>query len=163
MRLFKNITKTFIGLSLLCSSSALSLDVPRGLFCIDQEGLESEWTETDQPIQSVISHWFDKERVYTTSWSRKNDLITRSTDRFGIKYSTDSKFIRWPLNFLDDEEKIVEINRADATRSIKLREETISEVDCYLNDDAKEYNYKIIELHTQLQKSYDKAISDHKL
>ena len=142
---------------------AQSVAANRGIICIDNANYLSEWETTDLPVSSVVAHWFDDHRVYTTNWIRSNDYIKPKTPKFGKKYTTDSDIISWQFDFLENEEKMVEINRADASRSIRIGEVITVTVDCNLIEDRATFKDQIEEVTVTLQGQYDKAIADHKL
>ena len=82
----------------------------KGLVCADQGALLSSWTAKDEPLSSVVAHWFDDERVSTVIWQRANDDIDMQATRRGIPYETDMLSISWKLT-TDDSERNISIDR----------------------------------------------------
>ena len=134
----------------------------KGLVCADQGILLSRWTATDDPLSSVVAHWFDDKRVSTVSWQRANDNIEMQATRRGIPYETDMLSISWKLK-TDDGERDISIDRKTGQRSVIEDGTTLIAVDCEIFDTQKAFQEKLENITENLQSNYDLAIANHKL
>ena len=134
----------------------------KGLVCSKAEGLLSKWTVSDEPLSSVVAHWFDEKRVSTLTWQRKNDSVEMMATRRGVPYETDSLSISWTLS-TNGQEINISIDRSTGQRSVLQDEIVVVSVDCELFDSEKAFQEKLKEITNSLQSSYDSAIANHKL
>jgi hypothetical protein len=103
--------------SVMVPIQTLAAVAEKGLVCADQGELLSSWTAKDEPLSSVVAHWFDDERVSTVIWQRANDNIEMQATRRGIPYETDMLSISWKLK-TDDSERNILIDRKTGQRSV---------------------------------------------
>ena len=101
--------------SVLVPIQTLAAVAEKGLVCADQGALLSSWTAKDEPLSSVVAHWFDDKRVSTVIWQRANDNIEMQATRRGIPYETDMLSINWTLK-IDDRERNISIDRKTGQR-----------------------------------------------
>ena len=134
----------------------------KGLVCSKAEGLLSKWTVSDEPLSSVVAHWFDEKRVSTLTWQRKNDSVEMMATRRGVPYETDSLSISWTLS-TNGQEINISIDRSTGQRSVLQDKIVVISVDCELFDSEKAFQEKLKEITNGLQSSYDSAIANHKL
>ena len=74
--------------SVMVPIQTLAAVAEKGLVCADQGKLLSSWTVKDEPLSSLVAHWFDDKRVSTIIWQRTNDDIDMQATRRGIPYET---------------------------------------------------------------------------
>ena len=148
--------------SVLVPIQTLAAVAEKGLVCADQGALLSSWTAKDEPLSSVVAHWFDDKRVSTVIWQRENDNIEMKTTRRGIPYETDMLSISWTLS-TNGQEVNISIDRNTGQRSVMKDGIAVVSVDCELFDSEKVFQEKLKELTNSLQSSYDSAIANHKL
>ena len=134
----------------------------KGLVCADKGELLSNWTTTDQPLSSVVAHWFDDKRVSTVIWQRTNDNIKTQATRRGIPYETDILSITWKLK-TDDSERIISIDRKTGQRSVMQDGQALITVNCEIFNTEKAFQEKLIDITKNLQSNYDLTIAKHKL
>ena len=53
----------------------------KGLVCADQGSLLSRWTATDDPLSSLVAHWFDDKRISLVIW--QSQITNCNTFRIG--------------------------------------------------------------------------------
>ena len=148
--------------SVLVPIQTLAAVAEKGLVCADQGALLSSWTAKDEPLSSVVAHWFDDKRVSTVIWQRENDNIEMKATRRGIPYETDMLSINWTLK-IDDRESNISIDRKTGQRSVMQDGTALVTVACEIFDTEKAFQEKLKELTNSLQSSYDSAIANHKL
>ena len=134
----------------------------KGLVCADQGSLLSRWTATDDPLSSVIAHWFDDKRVSTIIWQRTNDDIDMQATRRGIPYETNILSISWKLT-ADSSERNISIDRETGRRSVMQDGQALITVDCEMFDTETAFQEKLEDITNSLQSNYDLAIANHKL
>ena len=134
----------------------------KGLVCFDQGKLLSRWTATDDPVSSVVAHWFDDKRVSTVIWQRENDNIEMQATRRGIPYETDMLSISWTLK-TDSSDRNISIDRKTGQRSVIEDGTALITVDCEIFDTEKAFQEKLENITENLQSNYDLAIANHKL
>jgi len=134
----------------------------KGLVCADQGSLLSRWTATDDPLSSLVAHWFDDKRVSTVIWQRANDNIEMQAARRGIPYETDMLSISWKLK-TDDSERNISIDRKTGQRSVMQDGTALITVDCEIFDTEKAFQEKLKNITENFQSNYDLAIANHKL
>ena len=134
----------------------------KGLVCSKAEDLLSKWTVSDEPLSSVVAHWFDEKRVSTLTWQRKNDSVEIKATRRGVPYETNSLSISWTLS-TNGQEINISIDRSTGQRSVLQDEIVVVSVDCELFDSEKAFQEKLKEITNSLQSRYDSAIANHKL
>ena len=134
----------------------------KGLVCADKGELLSSWTTTDQPLSSVVAHWFDDKRVSTVIWQRINDNIKMQATRRGTPYETDMLSITWKLK-TDDSERIISIDRKTGERSVMQDGQALITVNCEIFNKEKAFQEKLTEITKNLQSNYDLKIANHKL
>ena len=134
----------------------------KGLVCANKDDLSSSWTVKDEPLLSVVAHWFDDKRVSTITWQRVNDNIEMQATRRGIPYETSMLSINWKLN-TDNSQRNVSIDRKTGRRSVVQDGQTLITVDCELFNTKKAFQEKLENITTNLQSNYDLAIANHKL
>ena len=134
----------------------------KGLVCADKSELLSSWTITDQPLSSVVAHWFDDKRVSTVIWQRINDNIKMQATRRGTPYETDMLSITWKLK-TDGSERIISIDRMTGERSVMQDGQTLITVNCEIFNKEKAFQEKLTEITKNLQSNYDLKIANHKL
>ena len=148
--------------SVLVPIQTLAAVAEKGLVCADQGALLSSWTAKDEPLSSVVAHWFDDERVSTVIWQRANDNIEMQATRRGIPYETDMLSISWKLK-TDDSERNILIDRKTGQRSVMQDGTALVTVACEIFDTEQAFQEKLKELTNSLQLNYDSAIANHKL
>ena len=148
--------------SVLVPIQTLAAVAEKGLVCADQGALLSSWTAKDEPLSSVVAHWFDDKRVSTVIWQRANDNIEMQATRRGIPYETDMLSINWTLK-IDDRERNISIDRKTGQRSVMQDGTALITIDCEIFDTEKAFQEKLKELTNSLQSNYDSAIANHKL
>ena len=148
--------------SVLVPIQTLAAVAEKGLVCADQGALLSSWTAKDEPLSSVVAHWFDDKRVSTVIWQRENDNIEMKTTRRGIPYETDMLLISWTLK-TDDRERNISIDRKTGQRSVIEDGTALITVDCEIFDTEKAFQEKLENITENLQSNYDLAIANHKL
>ena len=148
--------------SVLVPIQTLAAVAEKGLVCADQGALLSSWTAKDEPLSSVVAHWFDDKRVSTVIWQRENDNIEMKTTRRGIPYETDMLSISWTLK-TDDRERNISIDRKTGQRSVIEDGTALITVDCEIFDTEKAFQEKLENITENLQSNYDLAIANHKL
>ena len=156
-----------ITLSLLMAGAMVPIQshaavAEKGLVCADQGKLLSRWTATDDPVSSVVAHWFDDKRVSTVIWQRENDNIEMQATRRGIPYETDMLSINWTLK-IDDRERNISIDRKTGQRSVMQDGTALITTDCEIFDTEKAFQEKLENITENLQSNYDLAIANHKL
>ena len=156
-----------ITLSLLMAGAMVTIEshaavAEKGLVCADQGELLSRWTATDDPVSSVVAHWFDDKRVSTVIWQRENDNIEMQATRRGIPYQTDMLSISWTLK-TDNSERNISIDRKTGQRSVIEDGTALITVDCEIFDTEKAFQEKLENITENLQSNYDLAIANHKL
>ena len=134
----------------------------KGLVCADQGKLLSSWTAKDEPLSSLVAHWFDDKRVSTIIWQRTNDDIDMQATRRGIPYETNMLSISWTLK-IDDRERNISIDRKTGQRSVIEDGTALITVDCEIFDTEKAFQEKLENITENLQSNYDLAIANHKL
>lgn len=148
--------------SFLLFSNAYADIANKGIVCINQEQLASDWSKTEAPLISSVAHWFNGERVSTSTWSRANDTISMTTTRKGVPFETDAKTIRWKTT-VEGEDRVISIDRATAMRSVLSGEKILVSADCKIFLEEKKFKERLEEITNTLQTKFDKAISKHKL
>ena len=148
--------------SVLVPIQTLAAVAEKGLVCADQGALLSSWTAKDEPLSSLVAHWFDDERVSTVIWQRANDNIEMQATRRGIPYKTDMLSISWTLK-TDDRERNISIDRKTGQRSVIEDGTALITVDCEIFDTEKAFQEKLENITENLQSNYDLAIANHKL
>ena len=148
--------------SVLVPIQTLAAVAEKGLVCADQGALLSSWTAKDEPLSSVVAHWFDDKRVSTVIWQRANDNIEMQATRRGIPYETDMLSINWTLK-IDDRERNISIDRKTGQRSVIEDGTALITVDCEIFDTEKAFQEKLENITENLQSNYDLAIANHKL
>lgn len=148
--------------SVLVPIQTLAAVAEKGLVCADQGALLSSWTAKDEPLSSVVAHWFDDKRVSTVIWQRANDNIEMQATRRGIPYETDMLSINWTLK-IDDRERNISIDRKTGQRSVMQDGTALITVDCEIFDTEKAFQEKLENITENLQSNYDLAIANHKL
>ena len=148
--------------SVLVPIQTLAAVAEKGLVCADQGALLSSWTAKDEPLSSVVAHWFDDKRVSTVIWQRENDNIEMKATRRGIPYETDMLSINWTLK-IDDRERNISIDRKTGQRSVIKDGTALITVDCEIFDTEKAFQEKLENIRENLQSNYDLAIANHKL
>ena len=148
--------------SVLVPIQTLAAVAEKGLVCADQGALLSSWTAKDEPLSSVVAHWFDDERVSTVIWQRANDNIEMQATRRGIPYETDMLSISWKLK-TDDSERNILIDRKTGQRSVMQDGTALITIDCEIFDTEKAFQEKLENITENLQSKYDLAIANHKL
>ena len=148
--------------SVLVPIQTLAAVAEKGLVCADQGALLSSWTAKDEPLSSVVAHWFDDKRVSTVIWQRANDNIEMQATRRGIPYETDMLSINWTLK-IDDRERNISIDRKTGQRSVIEDGTALINVDCEIFDTEKAFQEKLENITENLQSNYDLAIANHKL
>ena len=148
--------------SVLVPIQTLAAVAEKGLVCADQGALLSSWTAKDEPLSSVVAHWFDDKRVSTVIWQRANDNIEMQATRRGIPYETDMLSINWTLK-IDDSERNISIDRKTGQRSVMQDGTALITVDCEIFDTEKAFQEKLENITENLQSNYDLAIANHKL
>ena len=148
--------------SVLVPIQTLAAVAEKGLVCADQGALLSSWTAKDEPLSSLVAHWFDDERVSTVIWQRANDNIEMQATRRGIPYETDMLSISWTLK-TDDRERNISIDRKTGQRSVMQDGTALITVDCEIFDTEKAFQEKLENITENLQSNYDLAIANHKL
>ena len=156
-----------ITLSLLMAGAMVPIQshaavAEKGLVCTNQGELLSRWTASDDPLSSVVAHWFDDKRVSTVIWQRENDNIEMKATRRGIPYETDMLSINWTLK-IDDRERNISIDRKTGQRSVIEDGTALITVDCEIFDTEKAFQEKLENITENLQSNYDLAIANHKL
>ena len=101
--------------SVMVPIQTLAAVAEKGLVCADQGELLSSWTAKDEPLSSVVAHWFDDKRVSTIIWQRTNDDIDMQATRRGIPYETNMLSISWKLT-TDNSERNISIDRETGRR-----------------------------------------------
>ena len=134
----------------------------KGLVCADQGTLLSSWTAKDEPLSSVVAHWFDDKRVSTIIWQRTNDDIDMQATRRGIPYETNMLSISWKL-ITDNSERNISIDRETGRRSVMQDGQALITVDCEMFDTETAFQEKLEDITNSLQSNYDLAIANHKL
>ena len=134
----------------------------KGLVCADQGKLLSSWTAKDEPLSSVVAHWFDDKRVSTIIWQRTNDDIDMQATRRGIPYETNMLSISWKLT-TDNSERNISIDRETGRRSVMQDGQALITVDCEMFDTETAFQEKLEDITNSLQSNYDLAIANHKL
>ena len=134
----------------------------KGLVCADQGALLSSWTAKDEPLSSVVAHWFDDKRVSTIIWQRTNDDIDMQATRRGIPYETNMLSISWKLT-TDNSERNISIDRETGRRSVMQDGQALITVDCEMFDTETAFQEKLEDITNSLQSNYDLAIANHKL
>lgn len=134
----------------------------KGLVCADQGKLLSSWTAKDEPLSSLVAHWFDDKRVSTIIWQRTNDDIDMQATRRGIPYETNMLSIGWKLK-TDDSERNILIDRKTGQRSVMQDGTALITIDCEIFDTEKAFQEKLENITENLQSKYDLAIANHKL
>ena len=134
----------------------------KGLVCADQGKLLSSWTAKDEPLSSVVAHWFDDKRVSTIIWQRTNDDIDMQATRRGIPYETNMLSISWKLT-TDNSERNISIDRETGRRSVMQDGQALITVDCEMFDTETAFQEKLEDITENLQSNYDLAIANHKL
>ena len=134
----------------------------KGLVCADQGKLLSSWTAKDEPLSSLVAHWFDDKRVSTIIWQRTNDDIDMQSTRRGIPYETNMLSIGWKLK-TDDSERNILIDRKTGQRSVMQDGTALITIDCEIFDTEKAFQEKLENITENLQSKYDLAIANHKL
>ena len=160
LRIFKILN--LAGLASLSISIANANLADKGLVCINKEQLSSEWSSTEAPLISSVAHWFDDKKVSTSTWIRKNDAIKMLTTRNGVPFKTDATTIRWKTT-VEDEDRIISIDRATAKRSVLLDEQILVSAECEIFIKEKEFEKKLEEITQTLKTKFDQAIAKHKL
>ena len=148
--------------SVLVPIQTLAAVAEKGLVCADQGALLSSWTAKDEPLSSLVAHWFDDKRVSTVIWQRANDNIEMQATRRGIPYETDMLSINWTLK-IDDRERNISIDRKTGQRSVMQDGTALITVDCEIFDTEKAFQEKLENITENLQSNYDLAIANHKL
>ena len=148
--------------SVLVPIQTLAAVAEKGLVCADQGALLSSWTAKDEPLSSLVAHWFDDERVSTVIWQRANDNIEMQATRRGIPYETDMLSISWKLK-TDDSERNILIDRKTGQRSVMQDGTALITIDCEIFDTEKAFQEKLENITENLQSKYDLAIANHKL
>ena len=148
--------------SVMVSTQTLAAVAEKGLVCADQGALLSSWTAKDEPLSSLVAHWFDDERVSTVIWQRANDNIEMQATRRGIPYKTDMLSISWTLK-TDDSERNILIDRKTGQRSVMQDGTALITVDCEIFDTEKAFQENLENITENLQSNYDLAIANHKL
>lgn len=148
--------------SVLVPIQTLAAVAEKGLVCADQGALLSSWTAKDEPLSSLVAHWFDDERVSTVIWQRANDNIEMKATRRGIPYETDMLSISWKLK-TDGSERNISIDRKTGQRSVIQDGTALITVDCEIFDTEKAFQKKLESITENLQSNYDLAIENHKL
>lgn len=134
----------------------------KGLVCTNQDQLSLEWSQTEAPLISSVAHWFDQERVSTSTWARSNDAIKMLSTRNGVPFETDALSIRWKTT-VKGEDRIISIDRATAKRSVLSGEIVLVSADCEIFIKERKFKTKLEEITKILQTKFNQAISDHKL
>jgi hypothetical protein len=134
----------------------------KGLVCADKGELLSGWTTADQPLSSVVAHWFDDKRVSTIIWQRTNDNIQMKATRRGIPYETDMLSITWTLR-TKDSKRIISIDRKTGQRSVMQDGRALITVNCEIFNTEKTFQEKLTDITKNLQSNYDLKIANHKL
>ena len=148
--------------SVLVPIQTLAAVAEKGLVCADQGALLSSWTAKDEPLSSVVAHWFDDKRVSTVIWQRANDNIEMQATRRGIPYETDMLSISWTLK-TDSSDRNISIDRKTGQRSVIEDGTALITVDCEIFDTEKAFQEKLENITENLQSNYDLAIANHKL
>ena len=148
--------------SVLVPIQTLAAVAEKGLVCADQGALLSSWTAKDEPLSSLVAHWFDDERVSTVIWQRANDNIEMQATRRGIPYETNMLSISWKLK-TDDTERNILIDRKTGQRSVMQDGTALITIDCEIFDTEKAFQEKLENITENLQSKYDLAIANHKL
>ena len=148
--------------SVLVPIQTLAAVAEKGLVCADQGALLSSWTAKDEPLSSLVAHWFDDERVSTVIWQRANDNIEMQATRRGIPYETDMLSISWTLK-TDSSDRNISIDRKTGQRSVIEDGTALITVDCEIFDTEKAFQEKLENITENLQSNYDLAIANHKL
>jgi len=162
MKVLFSVTLCLLIVSAMAPIQTYAVVAEKGLVCSRAEDLLSEWTVSDEPLSSVVAHWFDEKRVSTHTWQRKNDSIEIKATRRGVPYETDISSIRWTLSTNGQETNIL-VDRKTGQRSVVRDEIAVVSVDCELFDSEKAFQEKLKEITKSLQSSYDSAIANHKL
>ena len=148
--------------SVLVPIQTLAAVAEKGLVCADQGKLLSSWTAKDEPLSSVVAHWFDDKRVSTIIWQRTNDDIDMQATRRGIPYETNMLSISWKST-TDNSERNISIDRETGRRSVMQDGQALITVDCEMFDTEKAFQEKLENITENLQSNYDLAIANHKL
>jgi len=148
--------------SVMVPIQTLAAVAEKGLVCADQGKLLSSWTAKDEPLSSVVAHWFDDKRVSTIIWQRTNDDIDMQATRRGIPYETNMLSISWKLT-TDNSERNISIDRETGRRSVMQDGQALITVDCEMFDTEKAFQEKLENITENLQSNYDLAIANHKL
>ena len=148
--------------SVLLPIQTLAAVAEKGLVCADQGALLSSWTAKDEPLSSLVAHWFDDKRVSTIIWQRTNDDIDMQATRRGIPYETNMLSIGWKLK-TDDSERNILIDRKTGQRSVMQDGTALITIDCEIFDTEKAFQEKLENITENLQSKYDLAIANHKL
>ena len=148
--------------SVLVPIQTLAAVAEKGLVCADQGALLSSWTAKDEPLSSVVAHWFDDKRVSTIIWQRTNDDIDMQATRRGIPYETNMLSISWKLT-TDNSERNISIDRETGRRSVMQDGQALITVDCEMFDTETAFQEKLEDITNSLQSNYDLAIANHKL
>lgn len=148
--------------SVMVPIQTLAAVAEKGLVCADQGALLSSWTAKDEPLSSVVAHWFDDKRVSTIIWQRTNDDIDMQATRRGIPYETNMLSISWKLT-TDNSERNISIDRETGRRSVMQDGQALITVDCEMFDTETAFQEKLEDITNSLQSNYDLAIANHKL
>ena len=148
--------------SVMVPIQTLAAVAEKGLVCADQGKLLSSWTAKDEPLSSVVAHWFDDKRVSTIIWQRTNDDIDMQATRRGIPYETNMLSISWKLT-TDNSERNISIDRETGRRSVMQDGQALITVDCEMFDTETAFQEKLEDITNSLQSNYDLAIANHKL
>ena len=148
--------------SVMVPIQTLAVVAEKGLVCADQGALLSSWTAKDEPLSSVVAHWFDDKRVSTIIWQRTNDDIDMQATRRGIPYETNMLSISWKLT-TDNSERNISIDRETGRRSVMQDGQALITVDCEMFDTETAFQEKLEDITNSLQSNYDLAIANHKL
>ena len=148
--------------SVMVPIQTLAAVAEKGLVCADQGKLLSSWTAKDEPLSSVVAHWFDDKRVSTIIWQRTNDDIDMQATRHGIPYETNMLSISWKLT-TDNSERNISIDRETGRRSVMQDGQALITVDCEMFDTETAFQEKLEDITNSLQSNYDLAIANHKL
>ena len=148
--------------SVMVPIQTLAAVAEKGLVCADQGELLSSWTAKDEPLSSVVAHWFDDKRVSTVIWQRENDNIEMKATRRGIPYETNMLSISWKLT-TDNSERNISIDRETGRRSVMQDGQALITVDCEMFDTETAFQEKLEDITNSLQSNYDLAIANHKL
>ena len=162
MKVLFSITLRLLLVSAMAPIQTYAAVAEKGLICSRTEDLLFKWTVSDEPLSSLVAHWFDEKRVSTHTWQRKNDSIEMKATRHGVPYETNTSSISWTLSTNGQETNIL-VDRNTGRRSVMRDEIAVVSVDCELFDSEKAFQEKLKEITKSLQSSYDTAIANHKL